>query len=111
MTGLSLYSSSKEVVKDVNDLFPESMPPALEKARVTSSAAVAEYISRPDIEAKIIDYLDSKTTRYYVIYGAKGVGKSEVVNHTVIGKGNRNLRRESRRFGRFNHVETNGQEN
>ena len=46
-------------MKDVSDLFPESIPPALEKARVTS-AAEAEYISRPDIEAKINDFLGSK---------------------------------------------------
>jgi hypothetical protein len=72
--------------KASSNLFPESIPPALEKARVTSSAAEAEYVSRPDVEAKINGYLDSKTTSYCVIYGAKGVGKSEVVNHTVIGR-------------------------
>ena len=86
VTGLSIYVASKEVVKDVSDLFPESIPPALEKARVTSSAAEAEYVCRPDVEAKINNYLDSKSTSYCVIYGAKGVGKSEVVNHTAIGR-------------------------
>ena len=48
------------------------IPPALEKARVTSSASEAEYVSRPGRAAKINNFLDSKSTSYCVVYGAKG---------------------------------------
>ena len=80
------YPQLKEVKRDVGDLFLESIPPALEKARVTSSASEAKYVSRPDVEAKISNFLDSDCTKYCVVYGAKGVGKSEVVDHTAIGR-------------------------
>ncbi len=51
----------------------------LEKARVTSSAAEEEHISRPDVEPKINKFLDSKSASYCVVYGARGEEKSEVV--------------------------------
>jgi len=86
LTGLAFYAVWKEFTKDVSELLPESIPPALEKARVTSSHSKAKYVSRPGLEAKINNFLDSNSTSYCVVYGAKGVGKSEVVDHTAIGK-------------------------
>ena len=86
LTGLAFYAVWKEFAKDVSELLPESIPPALEKARVTSSHSKAKYVSRPGLEAKINNFLDSYSTSYCVVYGAKGVGKSEVVDHTAIGK-------------------------
>lgn len=72
---LSIYFYSKELAKDVSELLPESIPPALEKARVTASHAKAKYVSRPDVEAKINHYFNSNNnSSYCIIYGAKGVG-------------------------------------
>ena len=54
---------------------------------MTTSHAKAKYVSRPDVEAKIDNYFNSNNNSgYCIIYGAKGVGKSEVVDHTAIGK-------------------------
>ena len=84
---LRAYPQFKEVKRDVGELLPESIPPALDKARVTTSASEAEYVSRPGLEAQINTFLDSsKNVSYCVVYGAKGVGKSEVVDHSAIGK-------------------------
>ncbi len=58
VTGISIYTATKEVVKDVGELFPESIPPALEKACVTSSASEVKYLKRPDVEAKTNKFLD-----------------------------------------------------
>ena len=86
VTVLSIYTATKEFMKGANELLPESIPPALEKARVTTSHAKANYVSRPNVKAQINDFLDSDSIGYCVIYGAKGVGKSEVVDHTAIGR-------------------------
>ena len=86
LTGLALYAVWKEFTKDISELLPESIPPALEKARVTSSHSEAKYVSRPGLEAKINRFFDTNSTSYCVVYGAKGVGKSEIVDHTAIGK-------------------------
>ena len=86
LTGLALYAVWKEFTKDISELLPESIPPALEKARVTSSHSEAKYVSRPGLEAKINRFFDTNSTSYCVVYGAKGVGKSEVVDRTAIGK-------------------------
>ena len=55
------------------------------KARVTTSASEAEYIGRPDLEANLNIFFDSESVSYCIGYGAKGVGKYEVVDHTIIG--------------------------
>jgi hypothetical protein len=67
-------------------LFQDDIPEALEKSSVILSLSDSKYISRPDIESKISRFLDSPNTKYCIVYGVSGVGKSEVVDHTVIGR-------------------------
>jgi hypothetical protein len=74
---LTVYSELKKFTMDIDGLLPESIPPALEKASVTTSHSKGMYISRPDVEGKINDYFNSGIISYCIVYGAKGAGKSE----------------------------------
>ncbi len=56
---LRAYPQFEEVKRDVGELLPESVPPALDKARVTKSTSEAKYVSRPSLEAQIDTFLDS----------------------------------------------------
>ena len=83
----------KEATQDVKDvavalkLIPEEViPPRLKEAKVTCSDAGEDFIERPALKAQIEEVMDVTTASYTVVYGAKGMGKSEIVEHSAIGK-------------------------
>lgn len=83
----------KEAKQDVKDvavalkLIPEEViPPKLKEAKITSSVAGDTFVDRPALKLKIEEAMSENVDYYLVVYGAKGMGKSELVQHTAIGK-------------------------
>ena len=61
---------------------------AIEKAEITSSRS-KNFIPRPNIAQKIYDALTYESLEddcYTIVYGPKGIGKTELVDHTAIGR-------------------------
>lgn len=81
------YSSIKEVKNDTMT-FIEKLTFAIEKSEIIESRS-ANFITRPKIEEKIsnaLTYEYLKSDSYTIVYGPKGIGKTELVDHTAIGK-------------------------
>ena len=75
-----VYPYLKEFKRDVGELLEESIPPALKKARITTSPSENRYVSRPGLEAQISSFMTAPSlSKYCVVYGAKGVGKSDII--------------------------------
>ena len=88
MTGLlSDYSSVKEAGKDALSSV-EKLSFAIRNAEIKHSRS-ARFVSRPKIEVQIeraLTYTCLDNDHYTIVYGPNGVGKSELVDHTAIGK-------------------------
>ncbi len=89
--GVTHYQKLQKLKKDMKDIavdlkiIPEEIiPQKLKEAKVTSSEAGKNYIDRPSIQRKIEYAFDNDVKGYFVVYGAKGMGKSEIVEHTAI---------------------------
>jgi hypothetical protein len=78
---LLFYPNAKMIVLDAISWIPRTIA----YSRIEESTAGNNYISRPKLE----DQLEKAFTltpngRYYVVYGNKGVGKTELVTHAAI---------------------------
>lgn len=86
ITIIAHYSTLKEAKKDVVN-FAEKLSFAIKKAELTESIST-QFVIRPIIEGKINEALHAslKGGNYTIVYGPKGSGKTELVDHTAIGK-------------------------
>ncbi len=58
---------------------------ALEKATISSSSAEGDFVRRSQFESILKVIVENKMpVRYQIVYGPRGAGKSELVNHSVI---------------------------
>ncbi len=81
-----------EGVKSIVD-FVSLVLDALAKARVDSSLAGSKYVSRPFYESQIkAAVTNPEPSVYDIVYGAKGVGKSELVSHCVVDDPNEKVK-------------------
>jgi 5-bromo-4-chloroindolyl phosphate hydrolysis protein len=79
---MSIYSQLKETKKDVIS----SLPKAIEQSMITESFARDHiHVQRKDVETKISLAL-CDIEKYYIVYGPKGAGKSEIVHHVALEK-------------------------
>jgi hypothetical protein len=79
---ISTYPQFKEATKDAMNL----LPAAIDQAKVTKSAS-KNYVERPGLVSLIQRALTTAPYGgYWVVYGPKGVGKSEAVDHTAINQ-------------------------
>ncbi len=74
------------VKRDVGELHPESIPPALDKDRMTTTALEADYISRPGLEAKSKHSLIQPRITSIVLSIARKERGSLKSSNTAIGK-------------------------
>jgi AAA+ ATPase superfamily predicted ATPase len=87
------YNPGKEAVKDtkavaIKLLGPLALVPLrLEDCTVESKIADTKFVKRPAIEEVIREAVySSKPTFYHIVYGAKGVGKSSLVERVAAGR-------------------------
>uniref|UniRef100_A0A7S0SRD8 ATPase AAA-type core domain-containing protein n=1 Tax=Chromulina nebulosa TaxID=96789 RepID=A0A7S0SRD8_9STRA len=73
------YSQSKEVIYDIQEILLKS----LQSNKITSSLSKENYVRRQDVEASVNL---ATNVKYMVVYGPKGAGKSELVEHCAINK-------------------------
>ncbi len=79
---ITAYPQFKEATKDAMNL----LPAAIDQAKVTKSAS-KNYVERPGLVSLIQRALTTAPYGgYWVVYGPKGVGKSEAVDHTAINQ-------------------------
>ncbi len=79
------YSFIKEVHEDTVDL-KDKLKIAIETSQITHSLS-RHFVHRPNIEEKIKNVLtgtDLSCGAYTIVYGPKGIGKTELVDHTAI---------------------------
>jgi hypothetical protein len=74
------YSQLKNLKEDL----AASLPIQIERSTIFTKAST-NYIERKDLETKVNIAFDSSGL-YYIVYGAKGVGKSEVVDHCGVNR-------------------------
>jgi hypothetical protein len=79
-----------EVVKSASELVFEKAPSALEKSHIDKATLAKTFVARPGVREKIREALVTKEpVNYYVVYGPRGVGKSEIVAQTAAEKENK----------------------
>ena len=81
------YSTLKEANKDGMSLV-KKLSFAIQNSTITHSRS-SHFIARPKMKEKIgeaFTYESLKGDRYTIVYGPKGIGKTELVDHTAIGK-------------------------
>ncbi len=90
---VSAIKPAKEVVQEAKatankvlrplEVVPEHLATAVVKTKFTDST----FVSRPGIEKEIRDAMNTRnSTCYNIVYGAKGVGKSSVVEKVAAGR-------------------------
>jgi hypothetical protein len=81
--GIVVYSSSEIATYVLLTIFPWT----LKLAEVKSKLSDKQYVKRPEIEEVVEEAISTKTPKhYYIMYGAKGVGKSTLVEKVAEGK-------------------------
>jgi hypothetical protein len=82
VAAITAYPQFKEATKDAMKLLPGK----IERSKVTKSAS-KNYVERPGLVSLIKRVLNAAPIGgYWVVYGPKGVGKSEAVDHTAINQ-------------------------
>jgi hypothetical protein len=82
-----IYTFLKDLKKDAANVV-EKLSFAIRNAEITHSSS-AQFVPRPKIEEQIMNaltYSSLKGGRYTIVYGPRGIGKTELVDHTAIGK-------------------------
>lgn len=75
------YPSGKLIVLDAISWIPRTIA----YSRIEESTAGKNYISRPELEDQLEEaFTDAPIGVYYIVYGNKGVGKTELVTHAAI---------------------------
>ena len=80
------YSTLKEANKDGMSLV-KKLSFAIQNSTITHSRS-SDFIARPKMKEKIdlaLTYESLKGDCYTIVYGPKGIGKTELVDHTAIG--------------------------
>jgi len=84
---IPIYTFLKDLKKDAANVV-EKLSFAIRNAEITHSSS-AQFVPRPKIEEQIMNaltYSSLKGGRYTIVYGPRGIGKTELVDHTAIGK-------------------------
>lgn len=88
-------SMEKVMKKDIpKDMTPthaktipeEIIPQKLKDARVTLTSINDSFVHRPETAAKLDFAMNTDMHGYWIVYGPMGMGKSELVEHTVKDK-------------------------
>lgn len=84
---IPIYALLKDLKTDAI-IFDEKLSFAITKSEITHSRST-DFVPRPKIEEQINKAFTNESRRgdgYTIVYGPKGVGKSELVDHVAIGK-------------------------
>ena len=80
-------SFNKDTNRSVEVLYPKLSNSLAEvKMKRQSTQASRNYVSRPELEAKILAVYNNTSLadgNYWIIYGVKGAGKTSAVNHAL----------------------------
>jgi hypothetical protein len=90
---VSNYNIGRDVARETKEATKEALASfnladfRLEDAKITPTLTKATYIERPGIEKVVKEAIySSKPTHYHIVYGARGVGKSSVVEQVAAGR-------------------------
>ncbi len=87
---MAIAPTSVKVVKSASELVFEEAPTSIEKSQINKSTLAEACVARPGLREKIREALVAKKpVNYYVVYGPRGVGKSEIVAQTAAEKENK----------------------
>jgi len=84
---IPIYAFLKDLRNDAGS-FIEKLSFAIKNAEITPSTST-QFVSRPKIEAKLNEaftYTSLGGGSYTIVYGPKGIGKTELVDHVASGK-------------------------
>ncbi len=82
----SIASDGHRVAVRMKWIAEEVIPPKLLQSSLLSSKAGDKYIERPALKSQLDYAMSADIDGYWIVYGPKGEGKSEIVEHNAINR-------------------------